>query len=104
VSDPVTYTPVLPVAEETVHIVSRLLATEQRRRRTRRRRRALGCHRQVVLVLRWFVDGPRLTDLDLARAARPGARHHRPAGPSRSAPAAGRVDRQGSRRPRRSGL
>jgi hypothetical protein len=52
VSDPVSYTPVLPVAEETVHIVPRLLATEQRRRRTHRRRRALGCHRQVVLVLR----------------------------------------------------
>ena len=51
-SDPVSYTAVLPVAEETVLFVSGLLAPEQRRRRTRRRRRALGCYRQAVLVLR----------------------------------------------------
>src|SRR3954464_411463 len=60
VSDPVTYTAVLPVSEETVLFVSGLLAAEQRRRRTRRRRRALGCYRQAVLVLRWFLDGTRL--------------------------------------------
>ncbi|HUR06654.1 MAG TPA: transposase family protein, partial [Nonomuraea sp.] len=53
----------LPVAEETVQFVSALLAAEQRRRRTRRRRRALGCYRQAVLVLRWFVDGTRLAQL-----------------------------------------
>ena len=35
-SDPVTYTAVLPVAEETVHFVSGLLAAERRRRGTRR--------------------------------------------------------------------
>jgi hypothetical protein len=34
VSDPVTYTAVLPVEEETVLFVSVLLAAEQRRRRT----------------------------------------------------------------------
>ena len=62
-SEPVTYTAVLPVAEETVQFVSSLLAVEQRRRRTRRRRRALGCYRQAVLVLRWFLDGTRLTQL-----------------------------------------
>ena len=61
--DPVTYTAVLPVAEETVHFVSRLLAAERRRRGTRGRRRALGCHRQAVLILRWFVDGTRLAQL-----------------------------------------
>ncbi|HEX2073703.1 MAG TPA: transposase family protein [Geodermatophilus sp.] len=60
---PVSYTAVLPVAEETVSFVSGLLAVEQRRRRTRRRRRALGCFRQAVLVLRWFVDGTRLAQL-----------------------------------------
>jgi hypothetical protein len=54
---------VLPVSEETVLLVSGLLAAEQRRRRTRRRRRALGCYRQAVLVLRWFLDGTRLAQL-----------------------------------------
>jgi hypothetical protein len=63
VSDPVTYPAVLPAAEETVHFVSRLLAAERRRRGTRGRRRALGCYRQAVLVLRWFVDGTRLAQL-----------------------------------------
>src|SRR4051794_3682951 len=63
VSDPVTYTAVLPVAEETVLFVSRLLAAERRRRGTRARRRALGCYRQAVLILRWFCDGPRLAQL-----------------------------------------
>src|ERR687889_2233039 len=63
VSDPVTYTAVLPVAEETVHFASGLLAAERRRRGTRGRRRALGCYRQAVLLLRWFVDGTRLAQL-----------------------------------------
>jgi hypothetical protein len=59
----VTYSAVLPVAEETVRFVSRLLADERRRRGTRGHRRALGCYRQAVLVLRWFLDGTRLTQL-----------------------------------------
>jgi len=63
VSDPVTYSAVLPVAEETVLFVSGLLAAERRRRGTRGRRRVLGCYRQAVLVLRWFVDGTRLAQL-----------------------------------------
>jgi hypothetical protein len=62
-SDPVTYSAVLPVSEETVLFVSALLAAERRRRRTRSRRRALGCYRQAVLVLRWFCDGTRLAQL-----------------------------------------
>jgi hypothetical protein len=62
-SDPVTYSAVLPVSEETVLFVSALLAAERRRRGTRLRRRALGCYRQAVLVLRWFVDGTRLAQL-----------------------------------------
>ncbi|HWU08935.1 MAG TPA: transposase family protein, partial [Streptomyces sp.] len=53
----------LPVAEETVHFVSGLLAAERRRRGTRGRRRALGCYRQAVLLLRWFCDGTRLAQL-----------------------------------------
>jgi hypothetical protein len=63
VSDPVIYTAVLPVSEETVLFVSGLLAAERRRRGTRGRRRVLGCYRQAVLVLRWFVDGTRLVQL-----------------------------------------
>ena len=59
----VTYTAVLPLAEQTVHFVSGLLAAERQRRGTRGRRRALGCYRQAVLVLRWFLDGTRLVQL-----------------------------------------
>ena len=59
----VTYTAVLPVDEETVLYVSALLAAEQRRRGTRAKRRALGCYRQAVLILRWFLDGTRLAQL-----------------------------------------
>ena len=62
-SDPVTYTAVLPAPNETVLFVSGLLAAERRRRGTRRGRRALGCYRQAVLILRWFIDGTRLTQL-----------------------------------------
>jgi hypothetical protein len=54
---------VLPVSEETVLFVSGLLATERRRGGTRSRRRALGCYRQAVLVLRWFLNGTRLAQL-----------------------------------------
>ncbi len=56
-SDPVSYTAVLPARESTVLFVSGLLAAERRRRGTRGRRRALGCYRQAVLVLRWILDG-----------------------------------------------
>jgi len=62
-SDPVTYTAVLPVAEETVLFVSRLLFAERLRRGTRRRRRSLGCYRQAVLVLRWFRDATPVAQL-----------------------------------------
>src|SRR3954470_16498921 len=62
-SDPVTYTAVLPAPDETVLFVSGLLAAERRRRGTRRGRRALGCFRQAVLILRWFLDGTRLAQL-----------------------------------------
>jgi hypothetical protein len=63
VSDPVIYTAVLPVDEDTVQFVSALLAADRRRRRTRPKRRALGCYRQAVLVLRWMLDGTRLAQL-----------------------------------------
>ena len=55
--------PCSPVRESTVSFVSGLLTAERRRRGTRGRRRALGCYRQAVLVLRWFLDGTRLAQL-----------------------------------------
>jgi hypothetical protein len=47
------------VREETVLFVSALLHTERLRRGTR----ALGCFKQAVLVIRWFLDGTRITQL-----------------------------------------
>src|SRR5213082_858188 len=72
VSDPVTYTAVLPAPDETVLFVSGLLAAERRRRGTRRGRRALGCYRQAVLILGWFLDGTRLAQLRRGRRTLPG--------------------------------
>lgn len=62
-SDPVSYTAVLPIRESTVAFVSGLLAGERARRGTRRGRRALRCYRQAVLVLRWFLDATRVAQL-----------------------------------------
>jgi hypothetical protein len=59
----VTYTAVLSVREETVLFVSRLLHAERQRRGTRTGTRALGCFKQAVLVIRWFLDGTRLAQL-----------------------------------------
>jgi hypothetical protein len=63
VSDPVTYTGVLPIGEHTAVHLTQLLADERRERRTRRGRRALGPWRHAVLVLRWFLDGTRVAQL-----------------------------------------
>jgi hypothetical protein len=52
----VTYTATLSVREETVLHLSSLLHAERLRRGTRRNRRALGCFKQAVLVIRWFLD------------------------------------------------
>src|SRR5436190_14786365 len=59
----VTYTATLSVREETVLFVSGLLHAERQRRGTRAGTRALGCFKQAVLVLRWFLDGTRLAQL-----------------------------------------
>jgi hypothetical protein len=59
----VTYTATLGVREETVLYLSGLLHAERLRRGTRRGRRSLGCFRQAVLVIRWFLDGTRLCQL-----------------------------------------
>src|SRR5215207_6646413 len=59
----VTYTATLPAREETVLEVSGLLYAERRRLGTRAGTRALGCYRQAILVLRWLLDGTRITQL-----------------------------------------
>jgi hypothetical protein len=52
----VTYTATLSVREQTVLFVSSLLHAERRRRGTRADTRALGCFKQAILVIRWFLD------------------------------------------------
>jgi hypothetical protein len=59
----VTYTAVLPVSEHTVLFVSGLLHAERRRLGTRAGTRSLGCYGQAILVLRWLLDGTRITQL-----------------------------------------
>jgi len=59
----VTYTAVLPVRDETVDFLAGLLAAERARRGTRAHTRALSVHEQAVLVLRWFLDGTRMSQL-----------------------------------------
>jgi hypothetical protein len=63
VSDPVTYTAVLPIGESTVARLARLLQAERIQRRTRPGRRALGARLQAILVLRWFCDATRVAQL-----------------------------------------
>ncbi len=59
----VTYTATLPVGEHTVLFLSGLLHAERRRLGTRAGTRSLGCFKQAVLVLRWLLDGTRVTQL-----------------------------------------
>lgn len=59
----VTYRAVLTVREETVLFLSGLLHAERLRRGTRKDRRSLGCFTQAVLILRWFLDATRMTQL-----------------------------------------
>ena len=59
----VTYTAMLPVREETVEVLAQLLADERARRGTRADTRALSCRDQAVLILRWFCDGTRMSQL-----------------------------------------
>jgi hypothetical protein len=59
----VTYTATLSVREQTVLFVSGLLHAERPRRGTRTGSRALGCFKQAVLVIRWFLDGTRIKQL-----------------------------------------
>jgi hypothetical protein len=57
------------MGEETVLFLSGLLHAERLRQGTRTGRRALGCFKQVVLILRWFLDG---TLIETDRVATPG--------------------------------
>ena len=59
----VTYNATLTMREETVWYLSRLLHHERVRRGTRTGSRALGCFKQAVLVIRWFLDGTRVMQL-----------------------------------------
>ena len=59
----VAYTALLTVRQETVLFLAGLLNAERTRRGTRRDRRAVGCFKQAVLVLRWFLDNTRMTQL-----------------------------------------
>ena len=59
----VTYTAVLPVRAETVDFLAGLLTAERARRGTRTGTRALPCHDQAVLILRWLLDGTRMRQL-----------------------------------------
>jgi hypothetical protein len=54
---------VLDIRRETVLFVSGLLAARRCSAGTRAGTRALGCFRQAVLVLRWFLDGTRVAQL-----------------------------------------
>lgn len=59
----VTYTAVLDVKRSTAEHLAGLLRDHRIAARTRKGRRALGCFKQAVLVLRWFLDGTRLAQL-----------------------------------------
>jgi hypothetical protein len=59
----VTYTATLGIDRETVLFLAALLREERRRRGTRRGRRAITCFTQAVLILRWFLDNTRITQL-----------------------------------------
>ncbi|MFV2104792.1 transposase family protein [Micromonospora sp. LOL_024] len=59
----VTCTATLSVREETVLFLSGLLGAERQRRETRAENRALGCFKQAILVIRWFLDGVRVKQL-----------------------------------------
>jgi len=64
----VTYTATLGVREETVLYLAGLLQAERLRRGTRKGRRSLGCFKQAVLVIRWFLDGTRMKQLAVDNA------------------------------------
>jgi hypothetical protein len=59
----VTYAATLRARQETVLYLAGLLHAERIRRGTRTATRCLGCFKQAILVLRWFLDNTRLAQL-----------------------------------------
>lgn len=59
----ITHTAVLNVHRETAESLARLLREHRDRLGTRENTRSLGVFKQAVLVLRWFIDGTRLSQL-----------------------------------------
>ena len=59
----VTYTAALPARDQTVLFLSSLLHDERVRRGTRANTRALTTFHHAVLILRWFLDATRITQL-----------------------------------------
>jgi hypothetical protein len=53
----------LPVRDHTADFLAGLLDTERAKRGTRAGTRSLTCRQQAILVLRWFLDGARLSQL-----------------------------------------
>jgi hypothetical protein len=64
----VTHTATLTVRETTVLFLSGPLHAERQRRGTRAGTRALGCFKQAILILRWFLDGARMAQLAIDNA------------------------------------
>jgi len=59
----VTYTATLTTREQTVLRVSSLLHADRRQRGTRAGTRVLRCFDHAVMVIRWLLDGTRVTQL-----------------------------------------
>jgi hypothetical protein len=59
----VTYTAALTAREQTVLRVSSLLHAKRRQRGTRAGTRVLSCFDHAVMVIRWLLDGTRVTQL-----------------------------------------
>jgi hypothetical protein len=59
----VTYTATLTAREQTVLRVSSLLHAKRRQRGTRAGTRVLSCFDHAVMVIRWLLDGTRVTQL-----------------------------------------
>ena len=67
----VTYTAVLDVKRSTAERLARLLRDHRTVVKTRRGRRVLSCFKQSVVILRWFLDGTRLSQLARDNVCRP---------------------------------
>jgi hypothetical protein len=59
----IAYSATLDLPREVALLLAGPLREERRRPGTRRGRRALGCFKQAVLALRWFIDGTRISPL-----------------------------------------